>query len=76
MGRLVGVYSDPARDPRMHSICAVLEAEVEPTADTPLNPLETIEVRAFALDALPAELAFDTLRIVDDWRARKPAVVA
>lgn len=52
--RLVGVYSAPDRDPRVHSICVTVEAEVEgefQIADT----LEIGEVQAFALSALPEE---------------------
>ena len=75
-GRLVGVYSDPARDPRMHSICVAVDATVEPDRAARLNPLETVEVRAFPLDALPAELAFDARRIVDDYRRGQGGVVA
>lgn len=29
MGRFVGVYSDPDRDPRLHSICLAFEIKVE-----------------------------------------------
>jgi len=29
IGRLVGVYSAPDRDPRVHSVCVVVEAQVE-----------------------------------------------
>jgi ADP-ribose pyrophosphatase YjhB (NUDIX family) len=78
-GRLIGVYSDPARDPRMHSICVLVEAEVEPGGDgdrRALNPLETIEVRAFPPEALPPDLAYDTERLVADWRRGGKPVIA
>ncbi len=73
--RVVGVYSAPDRDPRIHSVCIVLEARVE--RDThEVNPLEVSEVRAFAVAALPDPLAYDTRRMLDDWQAAGPTVLA
>src|SRR5438132_10521253 len=75
--RLVGIYSDPARDPRMHAITVVVEARVAPPPpDAPaLNPLEVIEVHAFHADQLPGALAFDTRRLLDDhFRAGPPII--
>ena len=68
--RVVGIYGDPARDPRMHAVAVVFEVEVAPPAPgtPPPNLLETIEVAAFSVDALPSALAFDTRRHLDDWR--------
>jgi ADP-ribose pyrophosphatase YjhB (NUDIX family) len=74
LGRLVGVFSDPARDPRMHSIVVVIEAEVAPDGGA-VNPLETAGVAAFSPDALPAPLAFDTAHILEVWRAGGAAVI-
>jgi ADP-ribose pyrophosphatase YjhB (NUDIX family) len=73
VGRLIGVYSDPARDPRFHAIVVAIAAEVTPRGKA-ANPLETREVRAFPLDALPQELAFDARRIVDDYRRGEPVI--
>jgi len=44
--RLVGVYSAPDRDPRIHSICILVEAEVQKmkVQDT----LEVTEIQAFS----------------------------
>jgi 8-oxo-dGTP diphosphatase len=57
--QLVGVYSSPDRDPRIHSICVVVKALVEGefcAKDT----LEVSEVQAFAVDNLPqTELSHD-----------------
>ena len=72
--RIVGVYSEPDRDPRAHSVCVLVEARVE-RASAALNPLEVLEVRAFPPDALPPELAYDTRRMLDDHRAGKAAVL-
>jgi ADP-ribose pyrophosphatase YjhB (NUDIX family) len=49
--RLVGVYSAPDRDPRLHSICVLLAADVRGNLQ-PEDTLEISDVRAF----LPAEL--------------------
>jgi ADP-ribose pyrophosphatase YjhB (NUDIX family) len=73
--RVVGVYSSPERDPRIHAVCVVVEVRVEPGTSA-INPLEVSEVRAFARDALPEALAYDTRRILDDWRAAIPTVLA
>jgi 8-oxo-dGTP diphosphatase len=50
--RLVGVYSDPGRDPRSHSIAIVIAAEVqgEPRIE---DPLEVSEVHVFTPEELP-----------------------
>lgn len=63
---LLGVYSDPARDPRGHTVTAVYVAEArgEPQA---LDDARALGV--FAPDALPAELAFDHAQVLADYRA-------
>lgn len=50
--RLVGVYSSPNRDPRIHSICIVVEAEVQGKMEIS-DPLEVIEIQSFPLNSLP-----------------------
>ena len=63
--RLLGVYSDPARDPRHHTISTVFIA-------TAYNPEEAqggddaAEVCFFLLNVLP-ELVFDHARILADF---------
>lgn len=57
-GRLCGVYSEPWRDVRFHSVCVVIEVFVQGTLGTS-DPQEIREVAAFALDALPEELLVD-----------------
>jgi 8-oxo-dGTP diphosphatase len=58
LGRLVGVYSDPGRDARFHSVTIVVEARVELLEAKAENPLEILEVRAFAESELPSELSY------------------
>ncbi|MFA5529548.1 MAG: NUDIX hydrolase [Thiohalomonadaceae bacterium] len=62
---LLGVYSDPARDPRGQtvSVVYVAEAEGEPEAHDDARALAI-----YPLDALPSPLAFDHARILDDYR--------
>ncbi len=52
--RLVGVYSAPDRDPRIHSICVVVEADVEGDMEVQ-DTLEVMEIQAFSPDSLPSE---------------------
>jgi 8-oxo-dGTP diphosphatase len=68
VARVIGIYSAPERDPRIHSVCIVVEAAVTAAARS-VNPLEIVDVRTFAADALPQPLAYDTSRMLDDWRA-------
>jgi 8-oxo-dGTP diphosphatase len=57
-GRLVGVYSAPERDLRMHAVTIVVEAEVADQLRGPSNGLEVLDAKFFALDALPSPLAY------------------
>jgi 8-oxo-dGTP diphosphatase len=57
-GRLVGVYTAPERDQRMHAITIVVEATVESTLTGPGNAIEILDARFFGVDALPTPLAF------------------
>jgi len=65
--RLVGVYSDPTRDPRFHSICVLVEAAVEGTM-LAQDKLEVMDVRAFKPGELPqGELSHDHDRQLADY---------
>ena len=63
---LLGIYSDPARDPRGHTVTAVYVAEAsgQPQA---LDDARALQV--FAPDALPPELAFDHATVLADYLA-------
>lgn len=63
--RLLGVYSDPARDPRGHTASVVFIADADGDA---LAADDAGEALFFGLDELPAPLAFDHARILDDYR--------
>jgi ADP-ribose pyrophosphatase YjhB (NUDIX family) len=67
--RLVGVYSAPDRDPRLHSIAILIEADVEGNFEV-LDTLEISDVRAFDPQSLPKEkLSHDHDRQLQDYLA-------
>jgi 8-oxo-dGTP diphosphatase len=63
---LLGLYSDPARDPRGHTVTAVYVAEArgEPRA---LDDARALGV--FDVHQIPGELAFDHAVVLEDYRA-------
>ncbi|MCB9726948.1 MAG: NUDIX hydrolase [Deltaproteobacteria bacterium] len=61
-------YSDPARDPRHHTITTVFVARA---TGEPVGGDDAAEARVFDLSALPEPLAFDHAAILDDWRRRR-----
>ena len=52
--RLVGVYSSPHRDPRFHSVCMVVEADVDGSFDVQ-DTLEISDIRAFTPEDIPLD---------------------
>jgi 8-oxo-dGTP diphosphatase len=58
-------YSDPARDPRRHTISTVYLAAA---SGEPLGGDDAAEARAFAWDALPEPIVFDHREILADVR--------
>ncbi len=62
---LLGCYSDPRRDPRAHTASAVFVAEAR---GRPAARDDAADSAVFGLDHLPAELAFDHRRILQDYR--------
>ena len=65
--RLVGVYSAPDRDPRIHSISIVMEAAVGGTPKV-RDTLEISEAQAFSPTALPfGNLSHDHERQLKDY---------
>jgi 8-oxo-dGTP diphosphatase len=63
---LLGVYSDPQRDPRGHTVSVVYIASAE---GEPHGMDDARDAGVFALDALPTPLAFDHHTILSDYRA-------
>ncbi|MFZ5446530.1 MAG: NUDIX domain-containing protein [Myxococcota bacterium] len=56
-GPVLGVYSNPQRDPRFHAVTVVVTAKVAAPSRPPMNGLEILEVRAFEERELPATLS-------------------
>lgn len=72
--RLVGIYSDPARDPRIHSICVLVEADVQGTMQIQ-DTLEISEVQAFDRSAIPiGNLSHDHDQQLQDYFDGKTVV--
>ena len=63
--RMVGVYSDPARDPRGHTVTVAYA--LEPTGGVLKAASDAKAIALLDPDALPS-MAFDHARIVADWR--------
>lgn len=63
---LLGVYSDPSRDPRgIYTVSVVFIGRAE---GTPKGGDDAAEARVFPLDALPPDVAFDHPVIIEDYR--------
>jgi len=61
---LIGVYSDPRRDPRGHVISIAFLVKVKGGRILPSTNAK--EVQIFDLEKLPSKLAFDHKRIIED----------
>ena len=61
---LFHVYSDPARDPRSHTIAIVF---IGTASGAPVGGDDAAEAAVFAAASLPSPLAFDHARILDDY---------
>ncbi|UCF31424.1 MAG: NUDIX hydrolase [bacterium] len=62
--RLLGVYSDPDRDPRFHTISTVF---VGRASGTPVGADDAVEAGAFTRGNLPEQIAFDHRKILEDY---------
>lgn len=66
--RLLGCYSDPARDNRQHNISIVFVAS---SHGIPVAGDDAKGVAVFSIDALPKKLCFDHDKIINDYLQRK-----
>jgi 8-oxo-dGTP diphosphatase len=64
LNELFGVYSDPQRDPRRHTIAVVFIATA---TGVPVGADDASEAGVFTAAALPAPLAFDHAQILADY---------
>jgi ADP-ribose pyrophosphatase YjhB (NUDIX family) len=62
--KLLGVYSDPSRDPRHHTLAVVFTAIGK---GPPKAADDAAEIGIFQRYALPEQLAFDHADILDDF---------
>ena len=62
---LLGIYSDPSRDNRGHTVTAVYVAEA---SGMPKAADDAKNCRCFSLDALPEPLAFDHAQVLADYK--------
>ncbi len=69
LGELLGVYSDPGRDPRGHTVSVVYVAQAQG------DPVAGDDAAAILVadPAAPPPLAFDHARILADYRRRRAA---
>lgn len=65
---LLGLYSNPARDPRGHTVTAVYVAEAH---GTPKAADDAKNCALFTFDNLPQQLAFDHAQVLADFKAFK-----
>jgi len=66
---LLGVYSDPARDPRGHTVAVAYVAEA---SGNPIGQDDAAAAEVWPVDGLPDNLVFDHNQILSDyqqWRA-------
>ncbi|MDO9105894.1 MAG: NUDIX hydrolase [Methylovulum sp.] len=63
---LLGLYSNPQRDPRNHTVTAVYIAEA---VGMPVAADDAKYCGIFTFDNLPGELAFDHAQVLDDYHA-------
>ena len=61
---LLGVYSDPARDARGHTVSVVFVGQAR---GVPVAQSDTKGIVVFSLDQLPSRLAFDHARMLHDY---------
>jgi 8-oxo-dGTP diphosphatase len=70
--RLLGCYSDPERDERMHTISTVYVAE---GYGKPEAADDAVHVKIFQLSNLPETLCFDHATILADYAATQKQVI-
>jgi 8-oxo-dGTP diphosphatase len=62
---MLGLYSNPERDPRGHTVTAIYVAR---SSGTPKAADDAKSVGVFSLDELPSPLAFDHQLVLEDYR--------
>lgn len=62
---LLGIYSNPQRDPRNHTVTAVYIAQAH---GTPIAADDAKTYGLFSFDNLPEQLAFDHAQVLSDYK--------
>lgn len=65
--KLIGVYSDPKRDPRYHNVSVAYLCQPIQRAKIRLNQ-EASEFKYFSLKKLPKKIGFDHRKIISDLK--------
>ena len=65
---LVGIYSDPDRDPRFHTVSAVFGATA---SSEPIGGDDALRAVAFSENNLPEPIVFDHAKILRDFLAKE-----
>ncbi len=65
LNALLGIYSNPARDPRNHTVTAVYVAEAH---GMPVAADDAKHCGVFSFDKLPDQLAFDHDQVINDYQ--------
>ena len=66
--RLFGVFSDPERDPRIHTVSVVYVCDTE---GDPSSGSDAKKVMFFDLEHLPERIAFDHRKIIEQYIKRR-----
>ncbi len=69
--RLLGIYSDPKRDPRLHTASAVYVARAFDMPKAGDDAKEAFVIKPDMID--PSELVFDHAQILDDYLSSQEA---
>lgn len=70
---LLGVYSDPRRDPR--GIFTISTVFVARARGAPVGGDDAAQAQVFPLDRLPPDIVFDHATIIDDYRRLRAGAV-
>jgi 8-oxo-dGTP diphosphatase len=62
---LLGIYSNPQRDPRNHTVTAIYIAQAH---GTPIAADDAKTYGLFSFDNLPEQLAFDHAQVLEDYK--------
>lgn len=75
VGRIIGVYSRPDRDPRFHAVTIAVEVRVDASRLNPSNPLEIREACLFDDASIPWPLAYGCDDVMHDAMKNEPPVL-